>query len=103
MPLLQLDVCSVHHSNFDNAANAFWGSKGSDALSCWTNFDHASNVILYTVFVKRNAPLIQNWGFVIPQGGGSLTVDMVDYLYGGFKETQCFGFLHLQPFWSYLR
>ena len=36
-PLLQLDVCLIHYSNFDNAANVFWGSKGSDVLSCWTD------------------------------------------------------------------
>ncbi len=47
-------------------------------------------------------------GFRGSPGREEITVDMVKYLYGGFKETHwkenhCFGFWYLQPFWSYSR
>ncbi len=42
-------------------------------------------------------------GFRDCPGRGGLTVDTVDYLYGCFKETHCFGFWYLQPFGSYSR
>ena len=40
-----------------------------------------------TVFVKRNPPLIQNWGFMTPQGQGGLTVDMVNFFPPSFGRS----------------
>ena len=52
---------------------------------------HGALTIMYSLCQKKPTAHSE-LGFRDPPERGGLTVDMVDYLYGGFKETHCFGF-----------
>ncbi len=60
-PWLQLDVCLIHH--FDNAANVFWGSKGSGALSCWTN-PLSMWFIIWQEFICARRQILLRWSWL---------------------------------------
>ena len=57
------------------------------------NLTQTIKIVEYMYSLCQKKPTTHSeLGFRDPPGRGGLTVDMVNSLYGDFKETHCFGF-----------